>query len=242
LTSIEPLIETHAGNYFGVTDNFSESNASNYLMYAGLGNKQYEEIVIQCTQTLPDVYNSIHDPVVFELAVSTLSRILEGNQPDIEAIQTILDSCKLKSINIQPKHFFYTLCMAVEFTIGSSTEAGMKISEFLRPNSHNRMKSTFVSHSVVLLYSLRSVINPILSDINFKKMWNFARTDMYLNTIMHRSNLPIFCNIQKIPIYLLPFSYLLRYSCFFSFVGHLGDGSSYGMSPTRRFLIKEFCR
>lgn len=242
LTSIEPLLQTHAGNWMGVTDNLSDSNASNYFMYAGAGNPEWAEITMRCTETLPEVYSTIHCRESFELAKSTLASLLEDVDPVYDAIQRDLDACPLKSPFIQMKHWFYTLCGTVEFALRESDPAvAEQIRAFLRPNAHNRMKPRFINDCLNLMRGLKSTLRVLLAegDMRLEKAWRFMRTDMYLNTIMHRSNLPIYCRQTSRAIYMLPFSYLLRYACLFSFVGHLGDGSSYGMDPSQQIRIKK---
>jgi hypothetical protein len=241
---IEPFLEAHAGNFTGVTDNTSDNNASNYFLYAGKDNTEWCDITRQCTETLPKIYAAIYSADALATARDLLQSIMDGRSLDLTAVQTVLDACPIGSSHsrIQTKHFLYTVCMALEFALGSTTAAGGAIRGFLQPNTHNRMKATFQMEVVSLLTSLRAEVAPFLVEgegsERFATWWRFARTDMYLNPIMHSTNLPIYCREQKIPIWMPPYSYLLRYACLLSFVGHLGDGSSYGMDPTRRTTMR----
>jgi hypothetical protein len=243
LSPIEPFLEAHAGNFTGVSDNTSDNNASNYFMYAGKNNTEWRDITVRCTETLPTIHAVIYSADALAAARGILQCIVEGRSLDMTAIQTVLDSCPLSTERIQPKHFLYTVCMGLEFALGRESAAGAMIRGFLQPNTHNRMKPSFLMEVVSLLTSLRADIAPLLAEgegsDRFATWWRFARTDMYLNPIMHSTNLPIYCREQKIPIWLPPYSYLLRYACLLSFVGHLGDGSSYGMDPTRRTTMRK---
>lgn len=242
LSPIEPLIETHAGNYFGVTDNFADSHASNYLLYAGVGNETWRQIVVGCTETLPIVHGVIYDADSLNLSRSVLTDILDGKDVCWEDVQRSLDACPLKSPAIHVDNFILTLCMAVGVAIGEDSESGIQMKKFITSSLRPHRNQVFHKNAIAFLQSLREQIAPLLCAENrtFAPAWRFARTDMYLNTIMHRSNLPIFCRQQEIPIYLVPFSYLLKYSCLLSWIGHLGDGSSYGRPPARRAMISEF--
>ena len=241
---IEPFLEAHAGNFTGVTDNTSDNNASNYFMYAGKDNTEWCDIVRRCTETLPAIYETIYSAEALAAARDLLQSIVDGRSLDLTTAQTVLDTCSIGSSHsrIQTKHFLYTVCMALEFALGRDSAAGGMIRGFLQPNTHNRMKASFQMEVVSLLTSLRAEVAPFLVDgegsERFATWWRFARTDMYLNPIMHSTNLPIYCREQKIPIWMPPYSYLLRYACLLSFVGHLGDGSSYGMDPTRRTTMR----
>ena len=235
LAPIEPLLAAHAGSYVGVSDNITPQSASNYFMYAARGNLDWNSIVIRCTQTLPEIREAIYDSTALETAQRILEQAQLGYPLDLTIVQSQLDASLFRDPHIQTNQFLYTVCMAAEITLGGTPSATL-IRSFLKKNSHGRAKVTFPQEMGALLAGT-PVILPEQTE-QFARAWRFARTDMYLRQIMHRSNLPIFCREQSLPIYRVPFSYLLRYSCLLSFVGHLGDGTSYGMDPHKRTSIR----
>ncbi len=239
LAPIEPVLEAHAGAFIGVTDNNTSQNASNYFMYAAAGNTDWNRITVRCTETLPAIRALIYDSAAEAAARGFVTQVLEGRAVDMTAIQTVVNAYPTYRDRIQAKHFLYSVCMAVEFALGREAPGAHQIAEFLRRNRHGRMKPTFQSEVIGLLSGIRGEVAQIMADADrFAASWRFARTDMYLNFIMHSSNLPIYCRQKEIPIWLTPFSYLLRYACLLSFVGHLGDGSSYGMDPSRQVTMR----
>jgi len=62
----------------------------------------------------------------------------------------------------------------------------------------------------------------------YDRAFLFWWTDYLLNTIMHFTNLPIYCRMKQYDLTLLPYGYYTRYGCIMSYVCHLGDGGSYG--------------
>jgi hypothetical protein len=70
-------------------------------------------------------------------------------------------------------------------------------------------------------------------DIKFDKEYDYWWTDYNLNAIMHYTNFPIYCRMKKYELYLLPYGYYYNYSCLLSWVGHLGDGGSYGSEASK---------
>lgn len=240
LAPIEPLLAVHAGRFVGVCDNTTPQSASNYFMYAARGNPEWNEIVVRCTETLPEVRETIYDVDALQLARQLLQQAQEGRPLAVSAIQAQLDASPLRSARVMPRHFLYSLCMAVELAHERNSPTATAIGTFLRTNRSRRATSTFTLEVGALLggCDIATFLAPENTEI-FARAWRFARTDMYLNTIMHRSNLPIFCRQKEIPLFQVPFSYLLRYACLFSFVGHLGDGGSYGMDPQRKSTIRQ---
>jgi mannosyltransferase OCH1-like enzyme len=226
--SVEPLLEAHAGQYFGVSDNTSAENASNYLLYAAEGNKEWLDIVKRCTETLKLVYETIHSLEIIAYGRETILSMIQGQIPhELGRLKEVFmdDFIKLYNNN----HFIHCILVALHMTLGVETSFAAKQMDALEKRSmYGRYKPHFMAETVSIIRGARDEIETILKSADFEKNWRFSIAHIYLRAIMWRSNLPIFCRQQKIPLYLLPFSYLLRYSCLLSFVGHIGDGTSYG--------------
>jgi hypothetical protein len=236
LAPIEPVLEAHAGNFIGVTDNTSVENASNYFMYAAVGHPTWLEIVKRCTATLPDVRRVIHDPHTLSVARKSLEQMIRGTLPDIVAMQNAIDRGFVID-RINTNNFMHAILLLCDQMMGP-TQTANDLRRVSARSSHNRYKPNFFAEVTSLIRSKPEEFQALLDHPDFDKTWRYAYTDMNLRPIMYRTNLPIFCRQQKIPIYLMPFSYLLRYACLFSFVGHLGDGTSYGKISTNRVTMR----
>ncbi len=221
LMPMESFLVAHAGEYVGVSDITSPAYASNYFMYAAADNTTWGDIVIRCTSTIDTIRTLIYDTATLDV----VRDFILGNVPDIvDRIHTVM--CKYSSDpTIRPDSFYKAIEMAIAQCIATPRFFYQKRG----PDYAIQLKSFIVAN--------RDAIAAIVNTDQFAVAWRFARTDMYLRIIMYSTNLPIFCREQGIPIYMLPFSYLLRYACLLSYVGHLGDGTSYGMEPSKRVTI-----
>lgn len=204
LAPVESLLEAHAGQYVGVTDNASDSNASNYFMYAAKGNEQWLDIVKRCTQTMPVVYEFIHNEELLRATRTFLRGEQIGKHTDND--------------------FLRVACFALELTLPEPAKSMFR--ETLRKKKQRQ--SSGMNELLVVIQLHSALVKNHIDTETFAQNWRFARTDVYLSKIMHNTNLPIFCRMQSIPIYLVPFGYMQRYHCLLSYFGHIGDASSYG--------------
>lgn len=236
LSPIEPVLAAHAGRCVGVTDNTSLNNASNYFMYAAKGCPVWLDITKRCTHTLPFVRGLIYSEQAWTVAKDTIVGMTAGIPPNMETIQNLFDSDLGKGHSYVPKMFLQSIDLAIR-TAFRDTPLASSIQQNGKHATGRAKESIYISNMISVFQSNASSILASIATQSFAQVWRFARTDMYLRTIMHNTNLPIFCREQSIPLFLVPFGYLIRYNCLLSFVGHLGDATSYGMEgPQRTYL------
>jgi hypothetical protein len=240
LAPIEPVLQAHAGQYMGVTDNISENNASNYFMYASKGNQEWLSIVKQCTATMPYIYNLIHDDSTVQEAINYINSVIvpPSNTPlsntplsNTPLSNTPLSNTPLSNTpQIDNMKILKTLIYALE--IGLAEPAKSELNK-LAQLKNKKEASMFTVNLNNIIRSNAASIKIYIETVEFTENWRFAITDVNLNEIMFKTNLPIFCRENSLPIYLLPFNYLHRYHCLISFVGHLGDATSYGHEKSK---------
>lgn len=218
LRSIEPVLSAHAGMYIGVSDTDNQSHSSNYFMYSSAKNPEFTNIVKACTSTMPEVYSMIHSCETLEKAKGIAVHFLHGEENTYELASHESDFVRAVLLALQ-------LCM--------SRDDSSVLEEILKVPLYRRKKNEYLVKAIEFLKG-----KSIKTD-EFEIQWRFAYTHMYLSEIMYKTNLPIYCHEQQIPLYLLPFSYLLRFGCFLSFIGHLGDGSSYGKAAVKKAEIAD---
>lgn len=120
--------------------------------------------------------------------------------------------------------FLRVACFALELTLPEPAKSMFR--ETLRKKKQRH--SSGMNELLVVIQIHSALVKNHIDTETFAQNWRFARTDVHLSKIMHNTNLPIFCRMQSIPIYLVPFGYMQRYHCLLSYFGHIGDASSYG--------------
>jgi hypothetical protein len=234
LSPIEPVLERHAGTYLGVSDQIEDSYASNYWIYSTTGseNSDWNTIVKRCLETLPYVKDLIYCPEAFPLAKKVFDQMKNRQFPDMDEIQCYMDSenAKFKSVITYNANEFI-LVLTVAATVKDTTG---QVREFIRKNLFKHNKKGYIANAVNMFSQLDRSIE--LTEVDFR----YGRADVYLNTIMHNSNLPIFCRQQKIPMDYLPYNYFHTHSNIMSFVGHLGDNTSFGREITKHFCLRDY--
>ncbi len=236
LAPIEPFLEAHAGSFVGCTDNTSPQNASNYFMYAAAGNPDWLDITKRCFDTLPLVRGTIYSEDALQAARDTVTAFANGQFPSSKKGEELLTAGF--NSNMPAKFYHYAIGFCLMHALPESSPALQPIRELMFRSTHGRVKPSFTTELISHCRTIQDELLSLIPTDHFAAMWRFAHTDIYLNPIMHRTNLPIFCREQNIPIYLAPFGYLLRYGCLLSFVGHLGDATSYGMAPQQKTTIR----
>jgi hypothetical protein len=236
LAPIEPFLEAHAGSFVGCTDNTSPQNASNYFMYAAKGNADWLDITKRCFDTLPLVRDTIYSEEALQAARDTVTAFAQGQFPSSKKGEELL-TAGFNSY-IPAKFYHYAVGFCLMHALPETSPALQPIRELMLRSTHGRVKPAFTAELISHCRTIQDELLALIPTEHFAAMWRFAHTDIYLNPIMHRTNLPIFCREQNIPIFLAPFGYLLRYGCLLSFVGHLGDATSYGMAPQQKTTIR----
>jgi hypothetical protein len=222
---IESLLECHAGSYIGVTDLNTQEYASNYFMYASKDNIEWRNIVIKCTQTLPHIKSFMYDDLIFH-QIKTLIQAMTSNSDYITELK------KIRRYSNRATDF------AILQTMMSALSDCLSLFD-------NYIRAYYKKKDISVLLPLfqqnKDVILSAIETSEFRDAWLKHYAYLYLHYIMFSTNLPIFCREQNIPLYLLPYSYLLRYGCLFSYIGHLGDGTSLGGSPSLNHSIRNLC-
>jgi hypothetical protein len=237
LAPIEPVLEAHAGQYIGVTDNTSTQNASNYFMYAAKENTEWLEIVKRCTTTLEIVHAGIHSQSALQLARDFIQTMVRSDFPDLSTIQPVFPAgfISVHSSN----HFLHSILVALHRTIKAG-QTYTKLYTLDQSSLYGRYKKGFLAETISILRGASDeILSAALNIPEFEIQWRYAVAHIYLRSIMYCSNLPIFCREKQISLHMLPFSYLLRYSCLLSFIGHIGDGTSYGGEVTKSTSIRK---
>lgn len=235
LAPIEPVLKVHAGNYIGVTDNTSTENASNYFLYAGKGCAEWLAIVKQCTATIQTVRAGIYSASALELARTCIKTMAGGKLPVLDEIKNVFPEGFVAVHN--EKHFIHAIIVALHRTFGYQSETAVALMNLDRRSLYGRYKPNFIAEATSILRIAGDVT--VIATPEFESNWRYAVAHIYLRSIMYCTNLPIFCRQQRLPIYMLPFSYLLRYSCLLSFIGHIGDGTSYGGEVMKDVSIRK---
>jgi hypothetical protein len=243
LAPIEPLLEAHAGNYVGVSDSSQLGHASNYFMYAAADNAEWTDIVLRSMETLPEICRGIHRTRALRSARDILRSGLDGSQIDMERVREALRVSPLGIPSITEPHYLQALCLALGIVFEETPLADVFadfIQTIIKKPGRRGKKLTVSAELAALLQKHQEQIAPLLqeSDPLFGPAWRLALMDMYLYPVMYRSNLPLFCRERGYPIWLVPFGNLMRYGCMLSFVGHLADGTSYGMDSGRDISIR----
>jgi hypothetical protein len=231
LSPIQPVLEAHAGSYLGITDRYDDSYASNYWLYAGRGNPKWNDIVKKCTNTLNDIYNLIYSCDAYELGKDTFEKMRQGIEPDGNAILSYLN---FEKEQYKFKQYYGVKEFILVLTIALAAKSAA-VNSFVIKNmfKHNKNKK-YISEAIALFASLDKSIE--LNESDFR----YGRVDIYSHSIMNCTNLPMFCREQNIDIDYLPFNYLFNSVTPFSFMGHIGDNTSFGREARNNFILREF--
>lgn len=236
LAPVSPFIQNHTDSFVGVTDVTTDYHASNYFLYSSKNNATWQTIVSRCTDTLPTVFSLIYDAESLTATRAMIRElVIHGTPPDPEKIQHQLE--RIDFPQCKYSHYIFAILLAISLTVNKDTSLYQQLTPGLlrySPKTMNRLLDLIKDCPT----EIKTQLLEILETEEFAAAWRYARTDMYMSWIMYHSNLPIYCRQMKIPITLVPFGYLLRYSCILSFVGHLGDGTSYGRPASQKTTMR----
>jgi hypothetical protein len=222
----------------GVTDLFDLNHASNYFMYCPARNDHWMYIMKEMVKHFVYLIRMIRDPEM-EAAVKrgVLGALESCASPthvpqSITELQTVYRRQELpyignEHINDQlwERILFVILVDCVPQPYRGWIDA--RLDALKRPARRRRggaQDTAFQVLSAEQIAELRGIIEE-----KFHASFLFWWVDYNLRVLMHYTNLPIYCRMRKIPLCMLPFGYYFNYCCMMSFVGHIGDGTSYGM-------------
>jgi hypothetical protein len=228
----------------GVTDLYDLNHASNYFMYSPVHNDQWLHIMKEMLQQFVYLIRMLRDAEMEACVKQAVLKTLEScvspvlvPQP-VSELQTIYKRQTLPHIGnenisdvLWERILYVVLVDCVPEPYKSFINARLDLlKRSLRSQRSQRSQQsqqsppTFQTLTADQISELRVII-----DVKFHTSFLFWWVDYNLRVLMHYTNLPIYCRMRKLELSLLPFGYLMNYCCMLSYVGHIGDGTSYGM-------------
>jgi hypothetical protein len=246
----------------GVSDLYDVHHASNYFLYCpppasdGGGNIYWNNIVVDMVEHVPHLVTLIRNMDICAAVRTYVQRAIRGLVS--ESVET-MDSSELDTLYTRQQlphcgnehldvnmwnRFVYILVGEIANAVG-----GNELRAKIRPridyskNPARRTRGRSNTFAVIDDATIESMLSYIGDDSVYNQLFLFWWTDYNLRVLMHYTNLPIFCRMRRIPLTFLPFGYLLTYSCALSWVGHIGDATSYGMDGRKDHIhIRDFLK
>lgn len=255
LSPIKNIFAIHDINKpLGVSDSNDLNHASNYFLYSPKGSDHWKMIMFEMMQNAKHIVWFLKNNEMKENVINLCLKLIELMTKDDFCIRDDIDAYnnldriyedkfkklpylgdKVKPITLYYwRIFFYSIILDMLEDNNSKETIRSLLMEVKKKSKKNKN-------------DVQRIYPKIFFDIEkfnekFDKAYNFWWTDYNLNAIMHFTNLPIYCRMRKHEIYLLPYGYYYRYGCLVSWVGHLGDGGSYGFEDRGKFIAKNIYR
>ena len=232
----------------GVTDHADLNHATNYFLYSPPKHEAWEFMLRAMITDVPHLVRMIRDTMVEEAVLEATKKVLcsctqsEITQFDTTHLSTVFNRNQLpyvgnESINAQlwerlpyiilgqiaPEH--------LKHAIGSRHD-------YLKKPARSGRRGPLASPVFQALSEDNLLVMHDRLESEFHAQFLFWWTDFNLRTLMHFTNLPIFCRMRKIPLTMIPYGYYMSYACGLSWVGHIGDGTSYGMDGRKDVRIR----
>ena len=230
----------------GVTDLADLNHASNYFMYCPKESREFFDAVKGMVIDVKYLVRMMRDSEMETLVKSYVYKALDsckskllGSQ-DITELHTCFNRQALPYIGnegisaaLWERILFVILvdCAPPEFK--ACLDA--RLTELKKPA---RLRGRKISEFRVLADDEITLISASIEE-KYHASFLFWWTDYNLRTLMHFTNLPIYCRMRKIPLSLVPFGYFMSYSCMLSWFGHIGDGTSYGMDGRKDVRVAD---
>jgi hypothetical protein len=219
----------------GVTDLYDLNHASNYFMYCAVRDTHWMYIMKEMIKHFKYLIRMIRDAEIETCVKQAVFKALEScaspthiPQP-VSELQTVYRRNDLPYIgnesisdSLWERILFVILVDCVPQPYKSMIDARLDLLK--RQRRRRGPEPTFQTLTAEQIGELKGVI-----DEAFHTSFLFWWVDYNLRVLMHYTNLPIYCRMRKIPLSMLPFGYFFNYCCMMSYVGHIGDGTSYGM-------------
>ncbi len=231
----------------GVTDLADLNHASNYFMYCPTESKTFFEAMKGMVMDVKYLVRMMRDTEMESLVKTYVYKALEscrspsiGSQ-DITELHTCFNRQQLPYIGNEAisaalwERILYVIlvdCAPAEFK--ACLDA--RLTELKKPV---RMRNARRPTEFKALTDEEVALISASIEEKYHASFLFWWTDYNLRTLMHFTNLPIYCRMRKIPLSLVPFGYFMSYSCMLSWFGHIGDGTSYGMDGRKDVRVAE---
>lgn len=235
----------------GVCDFYDANHASNYFLYCppliaensnDSGNLNWNLIVADMVEHFPHVVTAIRNMDLCASVRGYVQRAIKSLSSEAHEILDITELATLFGRHELPhcgnerltkdmwNRFIWVLVGAIASVV-SDTDIRQKIQPRMEysknpQRSRGRNRPPF---AIIDASTIDAMLEYITNDQVYEELFLFWWTDYNLRTLMHYTNLPIFCRMRKTRLVMLPFGYLFIYCCALSWVGHIGDGTSYGM-------------
>jgi len=228
----------------GVSDKNDLNHASNYFLYTQQGNNKWKIITFNMIKCAKDIIYFLKEKEMKEMIKAfcinlvkkmeiedfELTDDLEGYDKLNTKYEQVFSEIPYLGVNPRPISLYYWKILIYNIINdllddSKSKETLTKILAQVR--SRTKQRRNLRKDTKSELYNKINVDYELVEN-KFEDVYSFWWTDYSLNTIMHFTNLPIFCRMLKHDLYLLPFGYYMRFGCLLSYVCHLGDGGSYG--------------
>ena len=245
--SVRELLAIYGTNEpLGVTDLADLNHASNYFMYSPKNSNTFFNMISSMVCDVKYLVRMMRDTEIEALVKTYVYKSLEsckstliGHQ-DISELPVCFNRQQLPyignesiSATLWERILFVILVECAPDQYKACLNA--RLTEMKKPaRSRGRKGIDFQA----LTEDDIAIISKSIEE-KYHAAFLFWWTDYNLRTLMHFTNLPIYCRMRKIPLSLVPFGYFMSYSCILSWFGHIGDGTSYGMDGRKDVRVAE---
>lgn len=253
LAPIKDALAIYGSNApLGVSDLYDLNHASNYFLYSPAHNEPWLNTIKEMVKHFVYLIRMIRDAEMEACVKRGVLRALEScTSPthvpqSVSELQTVYARQELPYIGnerIPDTLWERILFVILVDCVPDAYKAGInaRLDMLKRPQRNRRRggsgEPVFQTLSAPQVDELRGIV-----EAKFHASFLFWWVDYNLRVLMHYTNLPIYCRMRRLPLSLLPFGYFVNYSCAMSFVGHIGDGTSYGMDGRKDFYIANVYR
>jgi hypothetical protein len=225
----------------GVSDLADLNHATNYFLYSPARNAEWGAILRAMIADVPALARMIRDPEMAAVMRSTTETVLrncaraEYTACDVLALQTCFGRMQLPYIGNE--HISDALFERMPYIIlcDLAPDAHKHVfrtrMDWIRrpPRATRRGGASAAPPAFPTLDEVGiAAVQERITEV-FEAQFLFWWTDFNLRTLMHFTNLPIYCRMRKMHLEMIPYGYYMSYACMVSWVGHIGDGTSYGM-------------
>lgn len=229
-----------AARPLGVSDHADLNHATNYFLYSPARNAEWGAILRSMIADVPALVRMIRDTEIAAAVQGATESILaaftrpEHTPYNVAAIQACFARMQLPYIGNEQIHDALFERMPYIILTDIAPEAlkpvfKARLDWIRRPQRIARRAAAAAPPAFPTLDAEGLAVMQERLATEFRAQFLFWWTDFNLRTLMHFTNLPIYCRMRKIHLVMIPYGYYLSYACMVSWVGHIGDGTSYGM-------------
>jgi hypothetical protein len=253
LSPVRDLIAVYgAEKPIGVTDLYDLNHASNYFMYCPRESPEWCAIMLDIVRDVKYIVRLIRDP---EMAVAMKAAVRQALVSCAQAVHAVQDVSALSTTynrqvlphigneSMSNEMFERLIFIVLTDCANGSPEVRAAIDArltFLKRPARARKGARVPEYRALTADEIALASAGI--DAQFDALWLFWWTDYNLRPLMHFTNLPIYCRMTKTPLALAPFGYYFSYCCALSWMGHIGDGTSYGMDGRKDVHVANIYR